>query len=214
MQPTSSTFLAPAGVLAGAEDTARIRRREAADAGTLERVLQAVDVPADARASLIEHLTRSIRGVARMHRLRPHDVDDVVQTTWLRLLEHHDRIRDPAALRAWLHTTARRESLRLLREGARVEPVEDDRLDARDVAPTAHERVEDRERATALLGAIRALPDRQRQLMGALLSDEELSYTDLSRTLRMPIGSIGPTRARCLQRLREDPRLSGMAAAA
>jgi RNA polymerase sigma factor (sigma-70 family) len=213
MQP-SSTSLVPADRVAGSGTISRIRPRHAADAGTLERVLQAVDVPADARASLIEHLTRSIRGVARMHRLRPHDVDDVVQTTWLRLLEHHDRIRDPAALRAWLHTTARRESLRLLREGARVEPVGDDRLDARDAAPTAHERVEDRERAIALLGAIRTLPDRQRQLMGALLADAESSYTDLSRALEMPIGSIGPTRARCLQRLREDPRLSGVAAAA
>jgi RNA polymerase sigma factor (sigma-70 family) len=185
-------------------------RRTPPDTGALERMLQAAEVPGGVPASLVQHFTGRIRAVARAHRLRAHDADDVVQTTWLRLLEHRDRIRDPSALGAWLHTTARHESLRIIRDGGRVEPVADDRLDARDPTPGAQERLEQQERVAALADAVRALPRRQRTLMAALLAETEESYAELAASLQMPIGSIGPTRARSLERLRQDPRLASL----
>jgi RNA polymerase sigma factor (sigma-70 family) len=178
---------------------------------SLERMLTASDTEGRAPAVVVRQLSGRVRAVARAHRLDSHDVDDVVQTAWLRLLEHHHQIRDPAAVCAWLQTTARRESLRVLRDRARVAPLEEEAMPLCDGAPGVQSRLEADERRAILADAIQALPARQRQLMAALLADEEPSYDELARTLRMPIGSIGPTRQRSFERLRRDARLAGVA---
>ena len=160
----------------------------------LERVLRASAVRGEPWNSVLHRFTARIRNVARAHRLSAHDAEDVVQTTWLRLLEHLDRVRDPEAVGAWLQTTARRESLRVLREGARTQPVEDERLETHEEGVGACEAVELLERVT-------------------LLAEPEPSYADVAHRLDMPIGSIGPIRARSLERLRRDVNIAALAEA-
>jgi RNA polymerase sigma factor (sigma-70 family) len=143
-------------------------------------------------------------GVARSFRLDAADAADVVQTTWLRLLEHLDRIEDPARLIGWLVTTARREALRVLRRGGRERPAtEDPVLDrADDGAAPIESRLLDDERDRALWTAFLALPDRCRQLLRVAVY-EPRAYDEISALLGMPVGSIGPTRRRCLTQLRK-----------
>jgi RNA polymerase sigma factor (sigma-70 family) len=179
--------------------------------GALGRLLTAAAEPGETPSCVVRRLTTRIRAVARAHRLSAHDVEDVVQLTWLRLLEHGRDIREPAALGAWLHTTARRESLRVLREAARVQPVAEDALEEPVLMADAAAELERREAAAVLLDAISALPGRQRALMGAFLAEDAPSYAHIAHRLDMPIGSIGPTRARCMDRLRRDHRLAAVA---
>jgi RNA polymerase sigma factor (sigma-70 family) len=154
---------------------------------------------------LVRRLEPAVRAVARRHRLGHADQEEVVQRTWMRLVAHVDRIRDPAALPGWLTTTARRESLALLSRPSEV-PVE--HALPPDAAPTgADERVLDEERRLALHCALDALPPRQRALMRTLVARPAMSYDQLSVALGLPRGSIGPTRQRSLERLRRDPHL-------
>jgi RNA polymerase sigma factor (sigma-70 family) len=178
----------------------------------LERVVRAAKAgDAGAWSALVERFTARVRSVARRHRLAAHDVEDVVQTTWLRLLEHIDGVREPSALGAWLETTARRESLRTANTGRREELTDAEPL-ADAVEPVDERRLADRERRVALGAALEQLAPRQRALLSLLLADPVPSYGEISRTLDMPIGSIGPTRARCLARLRRDRALAGAVA--
>jgi RNA polymerase sigma factor (sigma-70 family) len=184
-----------------------------ADAAGLERFLMASDRPADAWPAFVERLSARTRAVARAHRLSPHDTDDVVQTAWLRLLEHGHHIREPAAVEGWVHTTARRESLRMLRETARTRPTDPQIFAER---PDEDARGPERDEAAwrdALGQAITHLPERQRQLVRLLTREPTPSYAEIASALDMPVGSIGPTRQRCLDRLRQDARIAALATA-
>jgi RNA polymerase sigma factor (sigma-70 family) len=139
-----------------------------------------------------------------MHRLAPADVEDVTQTTWLRLLEHADKIREPAAVGAWLETTARRESLRLLRASSREHPTDNELMLDAPVAPVDDQRLQASERRVAVGAALKQVSGHQRELLSMLFAEPAPSYAEISRRLGMPIGSIGPTRARCLERLRQN----------
>jgi RNA polymerase sigma factor (sigma-70 family) len=160
--------------------------------------------------ALVGRFSSLVWATARAHRLARDDASDVAQTTWLRLVENLDRIRDPDRVGAWLATTARHESLRLLRRGVREQPVDDaDLFEAPD--DDAIERIlGDPARDGALWRAFAALSDRCKSLLRLLLSDEEPSYEDVSAALGMPVGAIGPTRMRCLERLRRTPDLAGL----
>jgi RNA polymerase sigma factor (sigma-70 family) len=166
----------------------------------------------DAWRVLFERITPLLRTVARGFRLAPADVDDVVQTTWSRALSHISALNDPAAVTGWLVVIARRESLRLLQraivEVPTGDPPEPEHVDE------AHPETEvlDAERRDVLRAALQRLPGRQRELMDALMTTPWRSYDDLSTALAMPIGSIGPTRIRSLERLRCDPDLAGLVA--
>lgn len=169
---------------------------------------------------LVDRFSGLVWSVARGHGLGPADAADVAQTTWLRLAESLPRLRDPERVGAWLVTTARRESLRVLRRGQRHIPagveVGDDRPCPDDVSPDA--RMLRRERETVLWTAFGALPSLCRTLLRVLLSDPAPSYAEVSEALDMPIGSIGPRRARCLDRLRivletHDPGMTRTGAA-
>jgi RNA polymerase sigma factor (sigma-70 family) len=151
-------------------------------------------------ADLTRRFERMMRSVARSYRLNEADVDDVLQTVWLRLHEHIDRLRNPSAVAGWLATTTRRESLRLLQMRTReqltddaelLESVDLDRPDAKLLAA---------ERNDVLQRALETLPAHQRRLM-VLLVTAPADYRQISATLDIPIGSIGPTRARSLTRL-------------
>jgi RNA polymerase sigma factor (sigma-70 family) len=184
------------------------KRRPPADAGELERTMLAAARGEGAGwDALVGRFTSRVRAVARMHRLSPHDVDDVLQTTWLRLLEHIHSVREPAALGAWLETTARRESLRVLRDAKRERPTDDEEMPDALTEPVAERDLVLAEQRAALVASIGRLPTAQRRLLCLLLTDPAQSYAEISRSLDMPVGSIGPTRGRSLARLRRDREL-------
>ncbi|MPZ87080.1 MAG: sigma-70 family RNA polymerase sigma factor [Nitriliruptorales bacterium] len=144
-----------------------------------------------------------VRAITRAHRLSPADAADVAQTTWLRLVEHAERIRDPEHVDAWLATTARRECLRVIRGAGRQVPTAEAHLERpapSDTGPEAQVLTADRDRA--LRTSLTLLSDRCQLLLRMLMAEPPLSYEEVSAALSMPIGSIGPTRARCLERLR------------
>ncbi len=148
--------------------------------------------------------------VARSHRLGDADAADVFQTTWLRLLENIDGLRNPDALSGWLATTARNESLRVLRRQARQIPTEDDKMPEEVVQADLGERLLTDERDAALWRAFATLSGRCQALLRMLASDPPPSYEDISSALGMPVGSIGPTRGRCLQHLRRAAPTTGI----
>jgi RNA polymerase sigma factor (sigma-70 family) len=158
-------------------------------------------------ADLVRRLDGVLHTVARRYRLSAADVEDVVQTTWLRALAHVDRLKDPGAIAAWLIVTARREAMRTLQRATR-EVLTDDVRAVEDFDPAGPETFAiERERSAAVHGAVERLPARQRLLLSSMLSSPAPSYEQISTRLDMPVGSIGPTRDRALARLREDREL-------
>lgn len=161
---------------------------------------------------LVERFGGLIHAIARSFRLSPADAADVAQMTWLRLFESLARIRQPEAVGSWIGTTARRECLRLLRSRGREVPSEhmDRCVESRGFATPGHDLVRDEERATVRT-AVRCLPDKHRRLMTAMLAPGTPSYATIADVLAMPIGSIGPTRVRAMDRLRRDPHIAALA---
>jgi RNA polymerase sigma factor (sigma-70 family) len=154
---------------------------------------------------LVDAFAGLIWAIARNHRLSDGDAADVSQTTWLRLLENIDRLAEPSRVGAWLATTARRECLRVLGLANRHVLVDDEaRLDAPDAgAPDVDAGLLLAEREEAVRVAFEQLPERCQRLLRLLMLDPPPSYEELSAALGVPIGSIGPTRGRCLKKLRD-----------
>lgn len=170
---------------------------------------RAAEGDAAAWDALVTRYQGLVWSVARAHGLYGHDAADVAQTTWLRLVEHLDRIRDPARVGSWLATTARHESLRVLRRRGREQPVE---VDDYVLPPPAGGDSEPElaaltgERDELLQEALQTLPPRCQRLLRVLMADPPPSYREVGAALNMPVGSIGPTRARCLACLRQRAR--------
>jgi RNA polymerase sigma factor (sigma-70 family) len=171
------------------------------EAATL--VNQAAAGDQGAWSQLVDHYARLVWAVTRSFRLSDSDAADVSQMVWLRLLEHINRV-DPERVGAWLVVTTRRECLRILAfrkrvlltyESSAFEVVPADQP-ALDADLLAGERAEDVRRA------LRSLPERWQQLLGMLMADPPLPYAVISETLGLPVGSIGPMRGRCLEKLR------------
>jgi RNA polymerase sigma factor (sigma-70 family) len=183
---------------------------------TAELVRSAADGDQQSWDVLVERFTGLLWGVARAHRLSANDAADVVQTTWLRLVEHLDRINEPERLPSWLATTARRESWRTMRRNRTLVLVDDEvEFDAREPpAATPEDSVMASARDEVLWGALQTLPPKCQQLLRLLAADPPASYEQVSVILDMPIGSIGPTRARCLERLRRSSTLAEVASVA
>ena len=151
---------------------------------------------------LVDGHTRLLWAVARSFRLDAADANDVVQTTWLRLVEHLDRIEDPSRLVGWLVTTARREAMRVLRRSGRERPApEDFMVDKADGSQPVDADLLLDERNAALWHAYEQLGDKCRQLLRVAVYEPQ-AYEEISAALGMPIGSIGPTRRRCLTQLK------------
>lgn len=163
--------------------------------------------------AIVERFTPLIWATVRAHRLGEADAADVVQTTWLRLVEHLGRIQDPERLGAWLATTARRESLRVIAVGGRV-ALTDTLDDLADAARGPADIAARRERDALLRKGVSALSDRCRLLLRLLASEPPPSYDEIASILDMPIGSIGPTRGRCLAQLRDRLHVLGISGAA
>lgn len=156
----------------------------------------------DAWNALVDRYGRLVWSVVRGFRFDSATAADVSQTVWLRLVEHCDRIRDPERLASWLATTARNESIRASRRLARAIPTEFSVEVADDTAPPLDERLLDDEQLGEVLGAFGEMSPKCREILELLCTDPPLDYEAISELLGMPIGSIGPTRARCIDRLR------------
>jgi RNA polymerase sigma factor (sigma-70 family) len=159
-----------------------------------------------------------VLGVVRAFRLAPHDAEDVAQVTWGAFADHVDTIRDPDALPAWLARTAHNEAVRMLRIRGREVLVATDaeRPSADDPYPSDARATEDERasRAHLVRRAIDSLPDRDRALAVFLLSYPDATYREIGAALDMPIGSIGPIRARAFGRIRRKLEAAGIRTAA
>lgn len=153
---------------------------------------------------LISRFEGLIWATVRAYRLEAGDAADVVQTVWLRLVEYLGRLRDPERLGGWLATTARHESLHCLRRSGRTVLTGDeaDFEPRQPVGTPLDAGLLASERDAALWRALRAVSERCQRLLRTLAADPTPSYEEVGRALDMPVGSIGPTRARCLERLR------------
>jgi RNA polymerase sigma factor (sigma-70 family) len=162
-------------------------------------------IDGDERAwnEVVDRFAGLVWSVARSYRLSAAATDDVVQTVWLRLAEHASRIRQPERLASWLATTTRNEALRVIRGNNRLtpQPTVDDY--AEPTTPSVEERVSDDVTLRAVLKAFAGLSPEDQQLMRLLCAVPPLDYQTIAELLGRPIGSIGPTRARCLERLKK-----------
>jgi RNA polymerase sigma factor (sigma-70 family) len=155
---------------------------------------------------LVERYNSMVWSIVRSFRLSPDDGRDAVQTVWLRLVENLDRIKEPDAIGTWLGTTARNECLsHLRRRGRQAIPVDTADKEIEDVRAAApDEGILVRERDAAVWAALSRVSERCQQLLRILAASPPPSYQEVSAVLDMPMGSIGPTRARCLEKLRDS----------
>src|ERR1700721_1703210 len=144
--------------------------------------------------------------------LGPSDREDVAQNVWLLLVEQLGKLREPAALPGWLATTTHRECLRVVTAAHKSERLGTGLADAVQFVDRTmiDEEILMAERNAALRAAFAELPPRCQQLVGMLAKDPPVSYAEISATLQIPVGSIGPQRARCLERLRKSPALAAL----
>jgi RNA polymerase sigma factor (sigma-70 family) len=162
--------------------------------------------------TLVERYAPLIWRICGRHRLGA-DAEDISQSVWLQLVGQLGKIRDPAALPGWLASTTRRECLRML--GAARGPLADGCVVDAEAIPdeqarTAEEELLVAERHAVLREAFRDLPPRERQLILLLIEDPPVPYAEISARLGIPIGSIGPTRRRCLDKLRRHPAIAAL----
>ncbi|HLK72747.1 MAG TPA: sigma-70 family RNA polymerase sigma factor [Streptosporangiaceae bacterium] len=153
---------------------------------------------------LVDQFARLIWSITADFKLSESDAADVAQTTWLRLLEHIDRIEYPDRVGSWLAATARNECLRSLAARKRVILAQDDEALAGVVAagPEVDARILADERDQVVRDALSQLPRRSQRLLELLMADPPTSYAEISSEMGLPVGSIGPTRGRCLAQLR------------
>jgi RNA polymerase sigma factor (sigma-70 family) len=162
--------------------------------------------------ALVQEFDGLLRSVARNYRLGAADVVDVVQNTWLKAWCHLGQLRDPTAIGSWLVAMLRRDALRTLQVAVR-EVLTDAPPESERHGDCPAQVLIDRECETHVRQAVDRLSGRQRQLISCLLASPPLTYEAVSERLEMPIGSIGPTRERALERLRRDRDLCALAAA-
>lgn len=160
--------------------------------------------------TIVTRFSALVWSIPRSFRLSSSEAGDVAQTTWLRLVENLDRIDDPERLGAWLATTARRESLRTIRMQNRELATEDEWIFDSASDDAIDRRLLTQERDRALWRAFKTIGERCQALLRLLAAPDPPSYLEVSSALDMPIGAIGPTRARCLEKLRQSLRLQGI----
>lgn len=168
---------------------------------------------AKAWEALVRRYQRLVYTVVRRCGMDDHMAADVFQTVFSRLFTHLSRIADPARLQAWIVTTAKREALLQRRRGERTVSMTDEadddgaprEWDVADSAPLAEEALDELQQIERVRRALERLDPRCQSLMGMLFNDEDtpLGYGEMAATLNMAVGSIGPTRARCLEKLRQ-----------
>ena len=158
----------------------------------------------DAWNGLVDEFSGLVWAIARSHRLSDDDAADVSQTTWCKLVEHLGRLKQPGRVGAWLVTTARRESLACRPRAARVTPWGDNPPEIDDGGDRHDARLLREERDGALWAAFTRLDERDRALLRLTVTEPAPCYSEVGAALGMPVGSIGPTRGRALERLRRE----------
>ncbi len=161
---------------------------------------------------LVDRYAPLVYTICTRYRLSNPDIEDVGQNVWLLLVEQLGKLREPAALPGWLATTTARECLRVVTAASKAERLGaglDDSVIFVDDAVIDEELLV-AERNAALRAAFAELPPRCQQLLSMLLSDPPHSYADIHRELGIPMGSIGPQRARCLERMRRSSALAAL----
>jgi RNA polymerase sigma factor (sigma-70 family) len=176
-------------------------------------VTRARDGDTQAWDALVERYAPLIWSICRRYRLGGADAEDIAQAVWLRLVDQLDNIRDPAAIAGWLATTTRRECCRALRAARRPQvawPVPDAETIADEQAETAEQELLAAERHAALRDAFADLTPCCQQLLALLAADPPVQYAEISARLGIPVGSIGPSRGRCLDKLRRHPAIAAL----
>jgi RNA polymerase sigma factor (sigma-70 family) len=201
------------------EPTSRGRRAAETGADPMPAGLVVTDLVTRARTgdkqawgTLVERYAPLIWSICCRYRLGA-DAEDISQSVWLRLVGQLGKIRDPAALPGWLATTTRRECLRLL--GAARGPLAEGYVVDAEAVPDeqvriAEEEVLAAERHAVLREAFRDLAPCDQQLIALLIEDPPVPYAEISARLGIPMGSIGPTRRRCLDKLRRHPAIAAL----
>jgi RNA polymerase sigma factor (sigma-70 family) len=180
------------------------------DPSVIALVERAVNSDQTAWNDIVERYAPLVWSVCARYRLNDQDIEDVGQTVWLLLVEHLAELREPAALPGWLVTTTHRECQRALTTARKTETAGaklDDALLVVD-GTLIEQEILAAERNAALRLALRELPPRCQQLLAMLISDPPYSYAEISAALEIPMGSIGPQRSRCLERLRRTAALA------
>ena len=204
---TAETACAPCGP--AREDVEQ--RRD--DSVVIDLVARARDGDIRAWDALVERYAPVIWSICRRYRLGRDDADDVGQNVWLRLVDHLDNIREPAALPGWLATVTKRACLRVA-AAARASLAAGHVMDAETVpdeqAGPAEQDLLAAERQAALRQAVADLPPDGQRLIALLAADPPVPYAQISARLGIPVGSIGPTRSRCLDRMRRHPAIAAL----
>jgi RNA polymerase sigma factor (sigma-70 family) len=159
----------------------------------------------EAWSKLVVKYLPLVFSIVHRYRLTQTDAQDVSQTLWLRLLEHLGDVRDPMALPGWISVTTKNETLRLLKARSRdvqVDPLSSPILDRGADGKASDEDLLRSERRQMVRDGLDELAPKQRALLLLLFQDPPLTYQEISRLLDIPVGSIGPTRARYLDSLR------------
>ena len=196
----------------GAAPAGRVRlRTEGID---VERLAAQLVAARAGCAGAFDRLIATCRPVverqARRNAWRVGDVDDIVQEVWIRLFENADDIREPRSLLGWLTMVTSRVASQVGHRNARLVPtdLDDNRPSPASTEDQAMRSYERREVTDGVRAALARLDAEDRRVLLLLEGEDDLSYLEVSRQLRRPIGSLGPTRQRLLRRLRVDPAVS------
>jgi RNA polymerase sigma factor (sigma-70 family) len=182
-------------------------------AAVADLIARAMNGDERAWRALVERYASLIWSICRKYRLSETDAEDVGQSVWLLLVDQLDKIRDPAALPGWLATTTRRKCA-LVVSAAQGPLVSQYVLNA-EILPDEHAETAEQilltaERHAVLREAFADLPPFGQRLIAMLIADPPIPYTEISARLGIPVGSIGPTRARYLDRLRRHPAIAAL----
>jgi RNA polymerase sigma factor (sigma-70 family) len=166
-----------------------------------ELLLRAAAGEREAWNALVDRFGQMVWSVARGYRLDDAAASDVAQTVWLRLIENLDRIHDPERLPGWLATTCRREALRVLKRSERDIP-SDFAYDVEDPSPSLESMLIEDEESREVVAAFQEIGEECQQLLRLLTVEPALSYDEIAEVTGRPVGSLGPTRGRCVEKLR------------
>lgn len=159
---------------------------------------------------LVRLLSPMLWHVVRSSGLDQATAEDVVQTTWLTLVRSGQSISEPRAVAGWLCTTARREAWRVSKQASRQQPVEDETIARKlpdEPAPEGQVVLDDEN--ARLWESLGRLPERCQKLLRIVAAEARPDYSVIATQLGMPVGSIGPTRGRCLDKLRRELAQAG-----
>lgn len=184
------------------------------DPSVVALVERAVSGDRDAWYEIVDRYSVLVWSICSRYRLSSHDSEDVNGTVWLLLVEQLDRLREPAALPGWLATTTQRECQRVLRGLRKANQhawtALDDQSQQYPDSVEIEEEIIAAERSAALRSAFAELPPPCRRLLSMLVTDPPSSYAEISATLQIPVGSIGPQRGRCLKLMRRSRALAAL----